>query len=140
MLFPLREHQVSESPMLKIQNPLSHIGKKRRFLVLAVVLKMSKRCARDLACYKSVDSLTFYIYGRSNEPNEKVVTPSPRMPHLLDFCKCVKDGLSFRRVPRAMLKTLDVHPRINPGKRSTNLGYQRMSPWRRWMGLRYMPT
>jgi hypothetical protein len=64
-----------------------------------------------------------FVHGRSNKPNEKIVTPSPWVPHLFDFCKSVKDGLSAEGVFRASLRTLDIHPRIYPGKRPANLSY-----------------
>jgi hypothetical protein len=45
------------------------------------------------------------------------------MPDLLNLCESIEDRLPTSGILGTSLKTLDVHPRVYPGKRPANLSY-----------------
>jgi len=54
-------------------------------------------------------------------PEKQIITSTPRMPHLLNLPKRVKDWITFRCVFWAFLQALYVHPWVYPSKGSSQL-------------------
>ncbi len=54
--------------------------------------------------------------AQNTTPYKQVISPSPEVPSLLNFCKCLKNGIAFGCELASFLHPLDIHPAIYPRK------------------------